>query len=107
MSIQKPHERAIAAGQSSVEANAEAISQIESSLSGILANISTISDMNHQIATNSQEQSHVAEDMNSNVVRINDFAELNADQTEQINNDINTIDELTQGVHQLIQKFRY
>lgn len=97
----------IASGQESVEANAEAISHIEQSLSGILENISTISSMNHQIATNSQEQSHVAEDMNSNVVRISDLAEQNASQTEQINRDIQTIDELTQGVHRLIEKFRY
>ncbi|MFQ3232172.1 MAG: methyl-accepting chemotaxis protein, partial [Reinekea sp.] len=86
----------IEAGQADVDNNADAIKDIEASLLGILENIGSISSMNHQVATNSQEQSHVAEDMNVNVVRISDLSEQNAVQTEQINKDILTIDELTQ-----------
>ena len=97
----------ITKGREGVEANAEAITDIERSLKTILENISTISDMNHQIATNSQEQSHVAEDMNTNVVRISDLSEENAAQTRQINEDIGTIDELVTSVRQLISHFRY
>jgi methyl-accepting chemotaxis protein len=97
----------ISEGQESVERNAESITNIEASLTSILNSISTISDMNHQIATNSQEQSHVAEDMNTNVVRISDLSEQNAMQTEKINQDIHTIDELTQNVRDLISKFQY
>ncbi|EAR07872.1 methyl-accepting chemotaxis protein [Reinekea blandensis] len=97
----------ITKGRESVEANAEAIAAIESSLTTILDNISSISDMNHQIATNSQEQSHVAEEMNTNVVRISDLSEDNAAQTRQINEDIGTIDELVTSVRELISHFRY
>lgn len=97
----------ISRGREGVEANAEAIANIESSLSTILDNISSISDMNHQIATNSQEQSHVAEEMNTNVVRISDLSEENAAQTRQINEDIGTIDELVSSVRGLISHFRY
>ena len=60
----------------------DAIKDIEISLMGILDNISSISGMNHQVATNSQEQSYVAEEKNVNVVRINDLSEQNALQTE-------------------------
>ncbi len=63
--------------------------------------------MNHQIATNSQEQSHVAEDMNTNVVRINDLADRNSEETRAINADIERIDELTQSVRQLVDKFQH
>jgi len=97
----------ISQGQEGVEQNAQSITEIETSLVTILNNISSISEMNHQVATNSQEQSHVAEDMNTNVVRISDLAEKNAEQTEQINQDIHTIDELTQRVRGLIAKFQY
>ncbi|WP_196160392.1 methyl-accepting chemotaxis protein [Reinekea sp. G2M2-21] len=97
----------IAQGQDSVESNAESIKNIEGSLLSILDSISTISNMNHQIATNAQEQSHVAEDMNANVVRISDLSEMNAKQTKQINDDIKTIDQLTSQVRQLIAKFQY
>ena len=97
----------ISQGREGVEQNAQSITEIETSLVTILNNISSISDMNHQVATNSQEQSHVAEDMNTNVVRISDLAEKNAEQTEQINEDINTIDQLTQRVRNLIEKFQY
>lgn len=97
----------IEAGQADVDNNADAIKDIETSLLGILENISSISSMNHQVATNSQEQSHVAEDMNINVVRISDLSEQNALQTEQINRDILTIDELTQQVRILIARFKY
>lgn len=97
----------ITEGRESVEKNAESIAEIESSLAGILENVSTISDMNHQIATNSQEQSHVAEDMNTNVVRISDLSEENTVQTRRINEDISTIDELVRSVRDLIAHFRY
>lgn len=97
----------IEAGQADVDNNADAIKDIETTLLAILENISSISSMNHQVATNSQEQSHVAEDMNINVVRISDLAEQNAVQTEQINKDIQTIDELTQQVKMLISRFKY
>jgi len=97
----------IAQGSEDVENNAKSITDIETSLMSILENISSISEMNHQIATNSHDQSHVAEEMNSNVVRISDLSEENALQTEQINADINTIDDLTGQVRELILKFKY
>lgn len=97
----------IAQGTEDVEKNAKAIAEINEGLTSILTNISSISDMNHQIATNSQEQSHVAEDMNTNIVRISDLAEQNAAQTEQINADITLIDSLTQHVKKLVGKFQY
>lgn len=97
----------IAQGTDDVEKNAKAIAEINEGLASILTNISSISDMNHQIATNSQEQSHVAEDMNTNIVRISDLAEQNAAQTEQINADITLIDSLTQHVKKLVGKFQY
>jgi methyl-accepting chemotaxis protein len=97
----------ITEGRADVENNAIAITDIEQSLMGIMENISAISDMNHQVATNSQEQSHVAEDMNSNVVRISDLAEQNAGQTEEINVDISTIDDLAHQMRELIGQFKY
>ncbi|MCJ8312445.1 MAG: methyl-accepting chemotaxis protein [Saccharospirillaceae bacterium] len=97
----------IAEGQQDVEQNAVAIADIETSLTVVLDNINSISSMNHQIATNSKEQSHVAEEMNVNVVRISDLSEQNAAQTAQINDDIHTIDELSKDVNKLILQFKY
>jgi methyl-accepting chemotaxis protein len=97
----------ITEGRADVENNAISITDIEQSLMGIMENISSISDMNHQVATNSQEQSHVAEDMNTNVVRISDLAEQNAEQTEQINANISSIDDLAHQIRELIGEFKF
>lgn len=97
----------ISSGRKNVEDNAEAIQNIESGLMSILDSISLISGMNQQIATSAQEQSHVAEDMNTNVLRISDLSEQNAVQTEEINQDISTIDGLVKDTHKIIQQFQY
>lgn len=94
-------------GTEDVEKNAEAIQQIETSLTAIVTSIQSISSMNYQVATSSQEQSTVAEEMNTNVVKISDLAEENANQTEALNADIQKIDELTTQVNQLIRQFTY
>ncbi len=97
----------ISKGRSDVENNAQAIADIESSLGVILDNIESISEMNQAIATNAQEQSYVAEEMNVNVVRINSLSEDNTHQTQGINSDIDTIDGLVRNVQGLIAKFRF
>ncbi|MEW8508574.1 MAG: PAS domain-containing methyl-accepting chemotaxis protein [Candidatus Thiodiazotropha sp.] len=48
-------------------------------LETIAGAINTINDMNHQIATASEEQSAVAEEINKNIVNVNDVAGATAD----------------------------
>jgi methyl-accepting chemotaxis protein len=96
----------IVESRSAVENNVESVTNIESSIATILANIGTISDMNHMVATNATEQSSVAEDMNQNVVRISTLAADNETESRKINDDIIQIDELSHDIKGLVSQFK-
>jgi methyl-accepting chemotaxis protein len=96
----------IVESRSAVENNVESVTNIESSIATILANIGTISDMNHMVATNATEQSSVAEDMNQNVVRISTLAADNETESRKINDDIIQIDELSRDIKGLVSQFK-
>ncbi len=72
-------------GQSRVNAN-ETVEQAQhagESLSSITRAVSTILEMNTQIATAAEEQSAVAEDINRSVLKIQDISEQTADGAAQ------------------------
>lgn len=63
-----------------------------SALESIRTSVSVIQDMNNQIATAAEEQTHVAADINANVVEINDIAKSTY---ERSNNNTQMSQELT------------
>lgn len=89
-----------------VESSARSIEQIGKEVAVILSNIQTISDMNYQVAANATEQSQVSEDMNTNVIRITDLSENNANEASKINAEIVSMDELSRTIKHIVQSFR-
>ncbi len=59
----------------SVQETLETSSKVEESLNRIRANIDTINEMNHQIATASDEQSSVANEVSKNITAIHSLSE--------------------------------
>lgn len=59
----------------SVQETIETSTKVEESLGRIRANIDTINDMNHQIATASDEQSSVANEVSKNITAIHSLSE--------------------------------
>ncbi|GGY58001.1 methyl-accepting chemotaxis protein [Marinobacter zhanjiangensis] len=108
-SLQKQGNATSDSARSGVEVvtrSAETVTHIGESLSQILDAVSDISSMNQQIATTSEEQSRVAEDMNQNVVRISDLSDDNAEETDKLVEGIRKIDSMATELNTVIAKYR-
>jgi methyl-accepting chemotaxis protein len=70
-------------GRSQARKGAEMASEAAQSLDAIVRAVSTINDMNTQIASAAEEQSAVSEEINKNVVNISQIAEQTASGAEQ------------------------
>jgi len=75
-------------------------------LGAINQSISTIADMNAQIATSSEEQSAVAEDINRNIVTISDVASSTVAGAEETANQSENLVRLTEELRAAMAKFR-
>lgn len=107
--LQKQGESAAAAAESGVtvvNTNTETVVRIGEGLQSILDAVSAISAMNESIATTSEQQSKVAEDMNSNVVRISDLAEENATETEHLVEGIGRIDNMARQLNTVVSRYQ-
>ena len=80
-------------------------SEADASLINIAAAVSTINEMNTQIATAATEQSTVAEDINRNVTTINDISENSAKNAQQTAQSSNNLSEVASHLHQLVGGF--
>ena len=93
-------------GRSYAERGVDQVTRARSSIEAISSVISTINDMNTQIATASEEQSAVSEEMNRNIVSINDVS----DQTmEGVKHMMSANERLTAQANQLnsvVEKFK-
>jgi len=83
----------------SVAANAK------EALQNISTAINTINDMAYQIATASEEQSSVAEEINRNISSINQVAESNANGTEKTVSVVGDMEETIQTLNSLVDQF--
>jgi methyl-accepting chemotaxis protein len=93
-------------GRTYAERGVDQVTHARESIEAISNVISTINDMNTQIATASEEQSSVSEEMNRNIVSINDVS----DQTmEGVKHMMSANERLMQQAHQLnrlVEKFK-
>lgn len=90
------------ASQSMDDAN-----QTESALQRIHSAMVKISEMNLQIATATEEQSTVAEEINRNIVTISELAYETANQADDAATASNQLSELALNLQQIVHRFRY
>lgn len=83
----------------------ERVSESAEILDSIYANISSINDMNVQVATASKEQGLASEEINRNVVRINDLATICGEQAGQAALASQELATLGNELQDIVQKF--
>jgi methyl-accepting chemotaxis protein len=110
--IEELQERTKLAARTMQEGNAHAhtgveeVSKAGDALQQIAGAVSTITDMNTQIATASEQQSAVAEEINRNVVSISDLANAAFEHAGGTLRTSEALHELSQELDEQVQKFR-
>ncbi|MBX9912701.1 MAG: methyl-accepting chemotaxis protein [Pseudomonadaceae bacterium] len=94
------------ASQSATSAGVESSQRTGSSLGAITDQVERISDMNHQIATATEEQSSVTEEINRNVQGIADLAHATADEVHRGRQDCQTLRQLAEDLARQMGSFR-
>lgn len=75
-------------------------------LKKIVDSISTISEMNIQIATAAEEQSSVAQEIDRSIVRISKLSEKSSDNSNQVSASTGDLNNLGAELNRIINKFR-
>ncbi len=98
---------AIKQGQVKAQASVKNASNAGTALNEITNSVATISSMNIQIATASEEQSSVSEEINQNVVVISRVADDNAEASNQLANSSQELGRLAGELQKLVSQFKY
>ena len=93
-------------GLSETQAGVESSQQTTSLLTGISEQIEHISSMNQQVATATEEQSSVTEEINRNVQGISDLANTTTQDVQRSLADCQTLRKLADDLSRNVQKFR-
>ncbi len=93
-------------GQEATGTGVAASQQTNQSLSNISKQIEHISDMNHQVATATEEQSSVTEEINHNVQGIADLAHTTSAETQRCQADCKTLSQLASDLTTQMSSFR-
>ena len=107
--LQKRGQEAVQAtqkGQDLVKECVTKAAQAGSSIESIAAAVADISDMNTQIATATEEQSSVAEDLNRNIVNINQVSHEIGEAASQTATACKDLSALAHHLSELSQRFR-
>lgn len=84
----------------------EQVAKAGASLDIIVRGITTINDMNHQIASAAEEQSAVADEINKNIVNISQVAEQTSQGAQQTSQASEELARLAQQLQGLVGQFR-
>ena len=98
---------AITQGQEKAHASVDNASNAGSALNEITKSVATITNMNIQIATASDEQSVVAETINQHVVDISQVADENAEASNQLATSSDDLAQLATELQELVSHFKY
>lgn len=94
-------------GQQQAQTSVDDAEQTGMALQQIRSAINLINDMNAQVATASEEQSMVAEEINQNVVRISDLAYTTADESADIARGSQELQVLAERLQGLVARFKF
>ncbi len=98
---------AITQGQKKAETSVQNASNAGDALNKITESVATISSMNLQIATASEQQSAVSEEINQNIVSISRVAGENTQAANQLADSSRSLEELTAELQTLVFQFKY
>jgi len=98
--------QAMTHSQEQVKHSVEQAQMAGTALNSITSAITTISDMNVQIATAAEEQTSVAEEINQNVVRISDSVTQTVQVADEVSSMSGTLTELASNLEQLTDRFK-
>lgn len=93
-------------GQRITQQGVDAAGRASESIAKISDSIDTINDMNHQVAVATEEQSSVAEEINSNVVQIADLAERCKSEITKSEEAARKMTELTEQLENAMGRFK-
>ena len=93
-------------GQQQTRTTVEKVSEAGGSLQSITASVGVITDMSTQIATATEEQSKVAEDVNRNIANISNVAEQTATAAQRAAQATEEIAGLSRKLRALVQRFK-
>lgn len=106
--LQSGAQKAVKAIEASHKMSSDSVQQANASgtaLHAITQSITTIDDMNSQIAAAAEEQSTVAEEINKNVITINTISEQSVESANKTSNASHKIAELAQQLHHSVSIF--
>ncbi|MCP1516022.1 methyl-accepting chemotaxis protein [Pseudomonas migulae] len=93
-------------GQAATGTGVESSQRTGTSLTAITGQIERISDMNHQVATATEEQSAVTEEINRNVQGISDLARATAGEVRACREDCQTLQRLADDLARQMGSFK-
>lgn len=93
-------------GQAATGTGVESSQRTGASLTAITGQVERISDMNHQVATATEEQSAVTEEINRNVQGISDLARATAGEVRACREDCQTLQRLADDLAQQMGGFK-
>ena len=108
-SLKQGAENAVAsmhAGQSATGTGVQSSQQTGASLTAITGQVEHISDMNQQVATATEEQSAVTEEINRNVQGISDLARATAAEVQACREDCRTLQRLSEDLARQVGGFK-
>ncbi len=107
--LQQASRRAVTAmedSQSQAQVGLERAAEANHALQAITQAVSTISDINNQLASAAEEQSAVTEEMNRNVTSISDAAEGNAQGSRETKESSEQLTQLANALQALVSHFK-
>ena len=107
--LQQGTQQAVNAMESSREKAVAVVDQsqaTETSLTSIMSNVTTINNMNAQVATAADEQSSVSEEVSANIVRINEVSDQTVSQAEHTAQASQDLAEQAENLRNIVNEFK-
>ncbi|WP_339722367.1 PAS domain-containing methyl-accepting chemotaxis protein [Marinomonas primoryensis] len=93
-------------GKQDAEKGLDKIVELENAFVNIVGAVSNISDMAMQMSAAVEEQAHVSEDINRQVVRISDLSVESSEKSNLSSDSIRALQDVADNMHELVVRFK-